>query len=303
MSYENLKGQVMRIKKKKVFYFDSEGIYNETSIEKAREMQLKGLKSDYYKLGEYCTETDFSGATARAILSLNVGDTIEKLEKEIKRFESIEKNAEKSNDYKNKVFRVKSNKLYFFNEKGEWTCLPEKEALVADIALPFIWFEKGKDVKYCPVQFSLELLHQLNIDNKIFLVMAIKKLKIGDSIEKLQEYYNGATLSKKTPEPIWEGIVTKVCIPEFRCKPENPNKTSTFDYIIVDVNLVTTWEGDKKKYIEEHKKGISKLVLEKINKNRTFKRHNVPINYLKISKITLCKDRNVLQYVLELKPI
>ena len=112
MSYENLKGQVIRIKKKKVFYFDSEGIYNETSIEKAREMQLKGLKSDYYKLGEYCTETDFSGATARAILSLNVGDTIEKLEKEIKRFESIEKNAEKSNDYKNKVFRVKSNKLY-----------------------------------------------------------------------------------------------------------------------------------------------------------------------------------------------
>ena len=96
--------------------------------------------------------------------------------------------------------------------------------------------------------------------------MAIKKLKIGDSIEKLQEYYNGATLSKKTSEPIWEGIVTKVCIPEFRCKPENPNKTSTFDYIIVDVNLVTTWEGDKKKYIEEHKKGISKLVLEKINK-------------------------------------
>ena len=173
--------------------------------------------------------------------------------------------------------------------------MPEKEALVADIALPFILFENGKDVKYRPVNFSLELLHQLNIDNKIFLVMAIKKLKIGDSIEKLQEYYNGATLSKKTSEPIWEGIVTKVCIPEFRCKPENPNKTSTFDYIIVDVNLVTTWE--------EHKKGISKLVLEKINKNRTFKRHNFPINYLKISKITLCKDRNVLQYVLELKPI
>ena len=61
--------------------------------------------------------------------------------------------------------------------------------------------------------------------------------------------------------------------------------------------------GDVVNYIEEHKKGISKLVLEKINKNRTFKRHNFPINYLKISKITLCKDRNVLQYVLELKPI
>lgn len=95
MSYENLKGQVIRIKKKKVFYFDSEGIYNETSIEKARKMQLKGLKSDYYKLGEYCTETDFVGATARAILSLEVGDTIEKLEKEIKRFESIEKKCRK----------------------------------------------------------------------------------------------------------------------------------------------------------------------------------------------------------------
>ena len=186
---------------------------------------------------------------------------------------------------------------------GSFSILPQHAPIVSSLGTGKLIYATDGEEHELDIQSGFVEMSNGRVAVCIEQQQAIKKLKIGDSIEKLQEYYNGATLSKKTPEPIWEGIVTKVCIPEFRCKPENPNKTSTFDYIIVDVNLVTTQEGDKKKYIEEHKKGISKLVLEKINKNRTFKRHNVPINYLKISKITLCKDRNVLQYVLELKPI
>ena len=301
MSYENLKEQAIRISKKNVFYFDSEGIYTETSIEKARKMQLKGLKKDYYKLGEYCSEMDFSGAKARAILCLEAGDSIEKLEKEVERFEMIEKNAEKSQDCTNKVLRIRYHKFYFFNENEEWTCLPEKEALAADISLPFIWLKQGKNISYWPVSFSWEVRRQLNVENDLLLKKAITKLVIGDTIEKLKEYCNGGvTLNKKTVT-ITEGIVAKVCTPEFRCKPENPNKAATFDYIIVDVNLLTMWEGDKKKYIEEHKVEIGKRVLEKIKKDKTFIKYNIPINCLKIARITLDKCRNTMQYIFELK--
>ena len=100
-----------------------------------------------------------------------------------------------------------------------------------------------------------------------------------------------------------EGIIAKINDPEFRCKPENPDKKSTFDYIIVDIALLTTWEGDKKAYIEENKKKLTQKVLEKIKENKKFLKYNVPINYLKVAKITLYNNRNNIQYILELKTL
>ena len=108
-----LKEQVIRIEKKKVYFFDSEGIYTETSVEEARRMHLKGLKMDYYKRGEYCSETDFSGPTARGILCLEVGDSIDKLEQDIARFEKAEKKLGRG--YINVVLRKVKRNFYFFN--------------------------------------------------------------------------------------------------------------------------------------------------------------------------------------------
>lgn len=301
-----LKEQAIRINKKKVYFFDSEGIYTESSVENARKMHLKGLKSDYYKLGEYRSEMDFSGPTARAILCLEVGDSIKKLEQDIKEFEVTEKEAEKMQNLINRVLRIRSKKFYFFNEQEEWTCLSEKEILsVSKVSLPRIWFKNGKDISYEPEYISYELLEMFKIDNRTLLRKAISMLEPGDSIEKLKEYCNGSvTLKEKSKRnTVQEGIVTKICNPKFVCKPENPNKKTTFDYINVDVNLLTTWEGDKKEYIEKHKEGISKIVLEKIKNNKTFIKYKIPVNCLKIASITLYKDKNVLQYVLEINTI
>lgn len=295
-----LKEQAIRINKKKVYFFNSEGIYTETSIEEARRMHLKGLKMDYYKRGGYCSETDFSGPTARAILCLKVGDSIDKLEQDIARFKKAEKKAERG--YINVVLRKRNKKFYFFNEKEEWTCLPEEEILPTGISMPYIWFERGKDISYWPINFSYELLQRLDIDNKALLSKAIGKLEVGDSIEKLKEDCKGrVTLKEPSKANYGNGIVTRICKPEFICNPENPKKTTTFDYINVDVNLLTTWKGDKKVYLEKHKKEISKMVLEKVKKDRTFLKYGIPVNYLKIAHIVLYKGRNMLQYVLELK--
>lgn len=295
-----LKEQAIRINKKKVYFFNSEGIYTETSVEEARRMHLKGLKMDYYKRGEYCSETNFSGPTARAILCLAVGDSIDKLEQDIARFEKAEKKSERG--YINVVLRKRNKKFYFFNEKEEWTCLPEEEILPTGISVPYIWFERGKDISYLQINFSYELLQRLDIDNKTLLSKAIGKLEVGDSIEKLKEYCNGGVTLKEPAKASYDnGIITRICDPEFICNPENPKKTTTFDYINVDVNLLTTWKGDKKVYLEKHKKEISKMVLEKVKKDRTFLKYGIPVNYLKIAHIVLYKGGNMLQYVLELK--
>ena len=295
-----LKEQAIRINKKKVYFFNSEGIYTETSIEEARRMHLKGLKMDYYKRGGYCSETDFSGPTARAILCLEVGDSIDKLEQDIERFEKAEKKSERG--YINVVLRKCNKKFYFFNEKEEWTCLPEEEILPTDISVPYIWFERGKDISYLKINFSYELLQRIDVDNKTLLSKAIGRLEVGDSIEKLKEYCNGGVTLKEPSKASYDnGIITRICDPEFICNPENPKKTTTFDYINVDVNLLTTWKGDKKVYLEKHKKEISKMVLEKVKKDRTFLKYGIPVNYLKIAHIVLYKGGNMLQYVLELK--
>ena len=48
-------------------------------------------------------------------------------------------------------------------------------------------------------------------------------------------------------------------------------------------------------------KEINKIVLDKIEKSKSFKKYGVPVNYLKISKVTLRNDLNSLHYVIELK--
>ena len=152
------------------------------------------------------------------------------------------------------------------------------------------------------INFSYELLQRIDVDNKTLLSKAIGRLEVGDSIEKLKEYCNGGVTLKEPSKASYDnGIITRICDPEFICNPENPKKTTTFDYINVDVNLLTTWKGDKKVYLEKHKKEISKMVLEKVKKDRTFLKYGIPVNYLKIAHIVLYKGGNMLQYVLELK--
>mgnify|MGYP000467658150 CR=1 FL=1 len=54
---------------------------------------------------------------------------------------------------------------------------------------------------------------------------------------------------------------------------------------------------------EEHKKEITKMVFDKIEKDRTFLKYGIPINFLKVSKITLVKRTSEIHYVLVIKDI
>ena len=103
--------------------------------------------------------------------------------------------------------------------------MPEKEILTTDISMPYIWFKRGKDISYWSIDFSYKLLQMLNIDNKVLLSKSIGRLEVGDSIEKLKEYCNGGVTLKKTSKACYcNGIVTRICEPEFVCNPENSKK-------------------------------------------------------------------------------
>ena len=302
MDYEWVE-KAIRIENQKVYFFNSDKIYTKVSIKEALKMNLKGLKRDYYKISEYYNpEMTIKGPIARAILCLKVGDSLEKLKKDIVRFEDIYA-ENRENSIINKVYRINNGKCYFFNEELKWTCLKEEEILQTDIVLNNIRIKEGRKIKYNAESLRGNISQIIECDDLNVLKCALCKIKIGDTIEELKKCCKNITLGNKKETKEIERFITRIDRPKFICIPENPNKDTTFDYIHIDVNVRMQWEEDKRIYIEKHKKEISQLVLRKIESNIIFQKYKVPINCLKISKIIWRNSLNTLHYILELKNI
>ena len=142
--------------------------------------------------------------------------------------------------------------------------------------------------------------------------MAAAKLEEGDRYEDLiryveesKEHYDRLYSEKRGNEAIHartEGLdrfLARICKPIILRVPENSNP-DTFDIIKVDIELLTEWGDDRKAYIEENRKGIIKRAVEKIEKDRGFKRYGVGVNCLVVTEMIML-DRNTLELIFELK--
>ena len=309
MDVFELKGKVLRIIDKRVYFFNEEGIYERTSIIGAKDKKLKNLgfngnTGQYYitkSLYAYFPDI-YSIAVERAAACLSVGDSIQEFNQNILKFEKLYKT--KKFELTNTVFRIRGGRFYFFDENEKYTCLKEKEILPSNIFIGEVFVRDAKHVSYyCDLQVR-QLAKVLDVTNLNILRKALGKLNVGDTLDILKEYCNGGIILEKTNLPDGlERFVTRIQRPEFVCEPENPNKYTTFDYIHVYVGIIEEWKTDRKKYIEEHKKEITKMVFDKIEKDRTFLKYGIPINFLKVSKITLVKRTSEIHYVLVIKDI
>ncbi len=83
--------------------------------------------------------------------------------------------------------------------------------------------------------------------------------------------------------------------------PDNPN-TRTFDIIKVQILLCSTWESDIPEYVKQHEAKIINRVIEKIDKDRSFKKYGVPVNILTMTSAEyLTKD--TLELIFEVKRV
>ena len=55
--------------------------------------------------------------------------------------------------------------------------------------------------------------------------------------------------------------------------------------------------------IKKYRKNILTMALDKIDQSKKFKRYDIPINFLKLDKITYCKSQNMIELLFVLKPI
>ena len=294
LANDGWKSKVIRVSDYKVYFFDKKGVYTFVSVDEAQSMDLIGLEKCYPFEQYYCFERQrMSEEMKRAILALEVGDDIKEFEKDIERLRKSKE--ENPIGILNTVYLVKDEKYYFFNDEGIYSCLDRKSMLKSGIRA-----QRYKK-KYLAVNID-KLIKLLGKEyDRYFLKEALLKMKIGDKLEKLENCYNEVLKEDERFSNSVERFVTLIEKPDFVCVPENPKKSTTFDYIHVDINLVTEWETDKKEFINKNIEKITAMVLESIANNGKFKRYGVPINILKIAGITLRNDLNSMHYVFEIK--
>ena len=81
--------------------------------------------------------------------------------------------------------------------------------------------------------------------------------------------------------------------------PDNP-KPNTFDIIKVRILLCRSWESNIPEYVKENEKEIINRAIEKIEKDRSFKKYGVPVNILAMTSAEyLTKDS--LELIFEIK--
>ena len=99
-----------------------------------------------------------------------------------------------------------------------------------------------------------------------------------------------------------EQLVQEIYPPVFEREPENETP-ATFDRIRVSVGLpryhFPSWEVLRSE-VKIHRHEIYRLVLDKLENYRRFKRYGVPINFLKLSDVTLLRNYS-LEFIFELK--
>ena len=197
------------------------------------------------------------------------------------------------------VFRIRYPKVYYFDEKQIVQCISIGKAKTMQFANC-----NQLDI-FIPTTVSIvsELVTQnyFTEKNKKIVLKALCMLTISDNLDTLAGYLSTIKLDLIQPINTLERFVTKINPPIFIREPENQNQ-KTFDFIYIDVNIVKQWDEDRISFIKKNINKIKDMVLEKLGKNKQFKKFGIPLNCLKLSSITLKSD-SVLHFILEIKSI
>lgn len=181
------------------------------------------------------------------------------------------------------VIRDCKGKIYWFNQDGILECKKYNSSM------------EGYSIDI------YKLMNEFGVENAILLKKCIAKLNVGDSIDTFEYIISNTKIEKRELPKGVDRFVTKIGIPNYERFPENKNK-KTFDFIRVDVNVLSNVDG-RKEYIVKHHDEICNMVLDKIKSSYRFKKFGVPINFLNLEKATFIPRISVIEFLFSLKQI
>lgn len=188
--------------------------------------------------------------------------------------------------------RVKNGIVYFFDKEGIYRKVSIDEAKEMDIEGVCVFGA------YSLERFAMYIKKHSYFNDGNLIKKAICKLNPGDNFEKFEQYLQTVKLEHKDKPKGLDRFITKIEKPYFIREPEN-TKTNTFDYINIDVNIVSEWEEERKAYIEKHREEIWQRVITKLKESKKFQNYGIPVSFLK-ARVTLTKS-SVLRFTFELK--
>lgn len=194
----------------------------------------------------------------------------------------------------NTAIRVRKGSVYFFDKEGIYRSVSLEEG--KKMMLQYL-IARDDGSLYLETD---KIGYITGTNNITISKKAICKLQVGDRIEKLEYYLKTVKIEHHVKQEGLERFITKIENPVYISSPESPD--NVFDYIFVDVNVLSEWTQDRMDYIRKHKKKILEKVINKVENDKEFKRYEIPIQILRVSKITLTKS-SVLQVILEMKKI
>lgn len=142
----------------------------------------------------------------------------------------------------------------------------------------------------------------------IFLLAATKNVEklsdlLGDIVDNYPEYVVHIA-DPKCQLDEYGRFILKINNPSVERDTDNLNK-DTFDFIRVMVSIPdkdTISNSEVMSMYKKYKDRLMKDVLEKISNSRSFKKYNVPINFLRLSRSTVTSSREIM-LLFELKRI
>lgn len=193
-----------------------------------------------------------------------------------------------ANDVINTPIRQHKGKTYYFNE-DEIYSLDKNSQL----------FPYEKRVKFDIFQIRCETCFNMTVWRK-----AASRFEVGMTLEECIEIFLETELTHQVPQeptPI-DRLAQYITPPVYERVPGNNNET-TFDRIRIMVGLpryqFNSWEALQNE-VKKYKHEIYQRVVRKLEEDRQFKRYGVPINFLKLSNVTLLRDFS-LEFIFELK--
>lgn len=192
------------------------------------------------------------------------------------------------NDVINTAIRQHKGNTYYFNENEIYSF--DKDSQL---------FPYGKRVKFDVFQIRCETCFNMTVWRK-----AASRFEVGMTLEECIEIFLETELTHQVPQeptPI-DRLAQYITPPVYERVPGNNNET-TFDRIRIMVGLpryqFNSWETLRNE-VKKYQREIYQRVVRKLEEDRQFKRYGVPINFLKLSNVTLLRDFS-LEFIFELK--
>ena len=188
----------------------------------------------------------------------------------------------------NTPIRQHQGKTYFFDENEVYS-LDKKSEL----------FPYEKRMKYRHFIAKYETCFNMNVWSK-----ASSRFEVGMTLNECIGIFLQTELTHTVPQepsPI-DRLVQYIAPPVYERVPENCNE-STFDHIRITVGLpryrFNSWKALKNE-VKKNQHELYQRVIQKLAKDRQFKKYGVPINFLKLSSVMLLRDFSM-EFIFELK--